>query len=891
LSLNRRDQNHLASQAQEARQRLEQKKQQQSSLQAQLLKWGEERVGLDAELARLAGSLEDQTRQIAGLEEALTTGRAQRQQMGTQLDELKAEMVEILSGKAQAHNAVLAARRQLQELSRRAERRQQEAAELAPKLAAGNQEILDLESQIQHLQGHFKSLKDKQARLRTETQEVRTGLRDMHQEWQRRDNRYRKDQSRLEALQELETRYEWYGQDVRKLLIGQRPAGSPKSSAEVLARLIEVNPSSLQAAEAVFGDLLEALVADSFDDLRLLIQELKQQQGARVHFLPLPFWQLSGSSGAFTTPPGNGHRPLIDEIGAADRVRPFLQSMLSRVFLVEDWSSALDHWVDSPFTYTFVTLDGDCLFADGRVLARSPAAGQSLLHKRQELAELERHCTELRALRATQEELVNAARKRQEALEQGLSTIEQEISTEDAALRQAEQSCLRHQNDRQKWLNKIELLTAENQRDEEDQRFHRETLELNEQQLERFNRAEGELQVQLRDLDERLATLRANLETSEKTYLQGRITLSQDQQRQQQCQQEHKRIEGLISDADRRLTDGLGQIQQAEHDIHQRQNGQIELHEQQQHLDQELRDHRQQLQQQAERQSGLKHRQAELEGRRDALKRVYRVRQHNEQQWQTELTEVTLQIDFLRRRIQEHHRVQLETWQSDGELELIAAEELSRQLEDARARLDKLGEARYGAIEEYDEQKHRQEFLEAQREDLEKTIQGLQNTIQQIQKTSRKRFLETLTAVDTRLAEVFPVLLGGGSARLQLLDEEHPLESGVELLVKLPGKRTSAMSLLSGGEKALTALALLFAISMTKPSPFLLLDEVDAPLDDVNVGRFCDLVQTLQQRSQVIIISHNQRTMEIAQHLIGITMDEPGVSRVIPLDLARHGEG
>ena len=229
---------------------------------------------------------------------------------------------------------------------------------------------------------------------------------------------------------------------------------------------------------------------------------------------------------------------------------------------------------------------------------------------------------------------------------------------------------------------------------------------------------------------------------------------------------------------------------------------------------------------------------SQLEARRDHLKQLYRVRQRNEQQWQAELSEASLQMNFLRRRILEHHRVELERWRADPDLELIPVEELVQQLEQARQRLERLGEARYTAIEEFDEQKQRLDFLESQRQDLEKTIHDLQQTIQQIQRTSRKRFLETFMAVDAQLHQIFPVLFGGGNARLQLLDEDHPLESGVELLVKLPGKRTTAMSLLSGGEKALTALALLFAISMTKPSPFLLLDEVDASLDDVQRGTF-----------------------------------------------------
>jgi chromosome segregation protein len=565
-----------------------------------------------------------------------------------------------------------------------------------------------------------------------------------------------------------------------------------------------------------------------------------------------------------------------------------LQTLLSRVFLAEDWSSALEQWLDAPFTYTLVTLDGDCLFADGRVLAGSSAAGQSILHKRREIAELEHRCLELQALCSTQEALVDTVKQGQEQLEQDLAAVEQEIQDQEKVLREAERTCLRLQSDRQKWLDKLELLTAENLRDEEDRQFHQETLETNERLQQALSLTETELQTQLSEIGGQLTALQAAVETSEKEYLQGKIALSQGQQRHQQCQKDAARLQKLISDADSRLTTCREQVRQAELTLHQSREQMTALQQQQQELDRDLSTGRQSLQQLEERHRELQSQQRELEGRRDELKRVYRVRQRDEQQWQSELTEVSLQTDFLRRRILEHHRVQLEQWQRDGELELVAQDQLRQQLEDARQRLEKLGEARYGAIEEHEEQKQRQEFLEAQREDLEKTIQDLQHTIQQIQRTSRKRFLEALASVDKSLGEVFPVLFGGGSARLQLLDEEHPLESGVELLVKLPGKRTASMSLLSGGEKALTAMALLFAISMTKPSPFLLLDEVDAPLDDVNVGRFCDLLKSLQQRSQVIIISHNQRTMEIAHQLIGITMDEPGVSRVIPLDLTQR---
>ncbi len=888
LVLNRRDQDHLAGRRQQAEQRLAQEQDRQRSLEEQQKQGETERNSLTKQLAQLDCGLRDQAEQLASLEEWLTAGRSRRQQHSTRLDELKGEMVDVLSSKAQAHNSVVAARRRLQELEHRAARRRQESTELAPKLNAADLAIGDLEDQAAELRDRLALLRETQTRLRDETQQVRTRLQTLRQDWQQLDDRYRQDHSRLKALQELDRRYEWYHQDVRKLLMEQRPKDGSKASVDVLARFLEVNPASMQAAEAVFGDLLQALVTDSFDDLQSLMGELKRHQGARAQFLPLPLWRLVEDRAGVSPDLDNGHRPLIGEIRAAESVRPLLERLLSRVFLAEDWADALDQWLAAPFTSSFVTLEGDCLFADGRVLVRSPDAGQSLLHKRHEISELEQRCAELQGRCAAQEAQLKAAQRERDDLEQRLAGTEQETRSVEETLRQTEQTCLGLQSERQKWLAKQELIGAETLRDDEERQFHQETLDTDEVLVKNLSRAEYALRGQLEELDKTLGALQAEVEAAEADYLQRKIAQSQDQQHQRQALKELERLDQQLSEAGVRLATSQEQQQLAERDLQQCEQQRKDLENQQQDLELQQRNHEQQLQQLETSHLEFKRQQTELEVRRDQLKELYRLRQRNEQKWQAELTEASLQLDFLRRRILEHHRVELERWRSDDELDLIPQEELQRQLEESRQRLEKLGEARYAAIDEFEEQKQRLDFLETQHQDLDRSIQDLQQTIQQIQRTSRKLFLETLSTVDASLHQVFPVLFGGGSARLQLLNEDHPLESGVELLVKLPGKRTAAMSLLSGGEKALTAMALLFAISMTRPSPFLLLDEVDAPLDDVNVGHFCDLLNTLQQRSQVILVSHNQRTMEIAHQLIGITMDEPGVSRVIPLILEQR---
>jgi chromosome segregation protein len=189
------------------------------------------------------------------------------------------------------------------------------------------------------------------------------------------------------------------------------------------------------------------------------------------------------------------------------------------------------------------------------------------------------------------------------------------------------------------------------------------------------------------------------------------------------------------------------------------------------------------------------------------------------------------------------------------------------------------------AWEEYETLNERAEYLLQQQTDLDSAVQDLRESIRQMNQESRRRFKETFDNVNLHFQALFPRIFGGGEARLVLTDEEDLLLSGVDIVAQPPGKKLASMNLLSGGEKALTAIAMIFAFFLNKPSPYCLLDEVDAPLDDVNVGRFNRLVQSMTEQSQFIIITHNKRTMEIGDMLYGVTMEEAGVSKVVSVDL------
>ena len=206
-----------------------------------------------------------------------------------------------------------------------------------------------------------------------------------------------------------------------------------------------------------------------------------------------------------------------------------------------------------------------------------------------------------------------------------------------------------------------------------------------------------------------------------------------------------------------------------------------------------------------------------------------------------------------------------------------------------KTKLGKIGEVNLASIEEYEDLVTRHQFLDQQFKDLNEAKEQLKKVIDRINRICSKRFKETFEQVNERFQKVFPVLFGGGEARLILIEDPENGEMGIDIVSRPPGKKLQNVSLLSGGEKALTAVSLIFSIFLVKPSPFCLLDEVDAPLDDANVYRFNDLVKEMAKRSQIIIVTHNKHTMRVNNTLYGVTMEEKGVSKMV--SKLEHAEG
>ncbi|MFB6265085.1 MAG: chromosome segregation protein SMC, partial [Bradymonadaceae bacterium] len=255
-----------------------------------------------------------------------------------------------------------------------------------------------------------------------------------------------------------------------------------------------------------------------------------------------------------------------------------------------------------------------------------------------------------------------------------------------------------------------------------------------------------------------------------------------------------------------------------------------------------------------------------------------------------ELNELAMEIEHVDETLDERFELSLDAARGVAAEVDIDGDDREERIEEIERELDDLGQVNPMAVEEYEEARERRDHLEEQKTDLEEASADLREAIDRMNRESRRRFEETFEAVDEKFQTIFPEMYGGGSAQLRLSDPDDLLSTGVEIDVELPKERVQNVSLLSRGEKAITGASLIFSIFELKPTPFAVFDEVDAPLDEANVGRYVQRIRHLSQKSQMIVVTHNRRTMEGADTLYGLTMQEQGVSKIVSVRLDEVGE-
>lgn len=830
----------------------------------------------DGEVSRLK-------EEVRRMEERSEELRRAEKGLHRDVEEGKRRYVDMVAERARLANTAQMMTKHVDDLKRRQERERRDGEERSRRLAeletrwkGLQEEIAADEEVLEDLLKRRKVALDEQVRLRMEIEERQEELAAVQGELDRKS-------ARLLSLKEFHEGYAWCGDATRTLM---KDHGDNRARVlGLVADCISVAPAYETAVEAVLGDKLQYVIVRSQEDGIEAIDYLKATAMGRSTFVPVELRRKPVG-----TPDAEhlkGAVRLLDYVTVEENFRTVAEYLLGDCLLISDLRTGLALWRRNGFRGTFVTPDGDTIGPQGILTGGSGGGnGRSLLKDKREIRELEevvrsltRSVKEITAeKKVLAEELSRwsdeAARVEAEIrrMELRLNGLRKDLERLNDECRRVQQTVATAEMNGERIEEEIKVLVLRKEEIENTLRLHegREAgldAELREMQA-KWQVLRGELDVQERSLTEirvRLATIeekrralekeRASL-AAERSALTGKINGSADERRA--LDEEAARLEKEIEENRTALAEfyRLAEVREGE------------LRE----LTVIIEGCQEKL---LEADKGIKEAKALREAAVDRRRRA-----------EVEVRELDLQMENLRQMILEKHGVDLAVL--DGAISLLSGEgieELRDRLFRERQTLDDFGEVNLLAIKEYEEKKERHDFLAAQAADLNSSLAALQRTIARINRVSRERFAETFAGVNQCFQEVFGRIFPGGKGELRLTDEGDLLETGVDIDIRIPGKRLQNITLLSGGEKSFAAIALIMAVILYKPSPFLILDEVDAALDDGNVTLFANLIKEMSNRSQVIMVTHNKRAMEAAETLYGVTMEKQGISTTVSVSL------
>ncbi len=809
-----------------------------------------------AELSR-AEAAENETREIKTREaEALSRAR-QRMASGESRREAIHESMERvereLSGSTRAHESV---RVEIDALSARLDEASREAAYTKEEAEKASREKSRLDGLLRESEAAIAALRETLVESR----------------------------SSLQAIENLDN-----GPSLERVGVGDfRSLGVEVKG--LLRDLLTVEARYEKAIEAALGaNLLGVIVPDSGSAsaaIKVLVSSGKNGRG-----LLLP--QGTRVNSAPAIPQGEGvEGDAMSFVRCPEEYRPLITALLAGVGVARDLDAAMAAWRNGPEGILWVTLDGELVYASGGIEGGAKSDVQVGLlgrkrlteelrtdagEKQSRLGELEREQASLRESLAQAEERANGAS--QKVRETELAWVERESAHK--ALKEkfaaSEDRCQALAAEREQLVGERERVETEQRGLEEDAR--RATAELEKadtrgREVEEEARRLGELvarleseagdrRVELTEAQGKASGIRAELQRVEEAISQNTARLARRIEEKDDSAIKRERLETNLTES----REEIARLKEEKSVVEKEQADRSRLVEEARARDEELANLIRELRDEA---AAIQDKLSEMAERRTTLR---------------------VQRETMIRSAREDFSIDLAETARENAGFLADYQEHANRLDMLRQRLSRMGEVNPLAAQEFDEISNEFSFLSEQQEDLETSIHDLHDTIDKLNETTRRRFLDAFEAVSNHFSDIFGRLFLGGEARMFLLDPNDPLETGVDIEVRPPGKRPGNIMLLSAGEKALTAIALLFAVFSVRPSPFCLLDEVDATLDDANVGRFREVVEELESKSQFILITHNKRTMSYASQLYGVTQKEKGVSLVVSVKMNRTGEG
>ncbi len=694
--------------------------------------------------------------------------------------------------------------------------------------------------------------------------------------------------SRLYGLENMQSNFEGFQEGVRNVMLWQKQGD--KSEYQLLSEMIEVPSQYEVAMEATLGTKLQVLVAQDSTQSLSAIEYLKNKKGGRSSFYSLS----EGGGGSVVERTDQGPAPematgavqaiLSDVVSVVEEYRSALSPMLERVAIVDSISSALDLRPKFP-KWTFVTPEGDLLSPDGVLTGgSSESADSGVLKRKREIKELSLQKEEWEGKLA----LAQVTQKKQEDQLKGvlgdLENAKKTATEQEIRVTTLQKDYERSEQELQSAQRALDRETRE--KESVDSQLQQRILKFDELQkhFQEMGEKKTTLETSVETIDEKLQSSQIGFDDLQNEVTELKVRLASKKQEADGLENQLKMVQENLRD----VTDKLSRISvENEKSSESISTNQVLMEEKRLTLDHLITEV-----------SDLARR---LSQGKDDFEIIHRVcREHEEQlsqlvsskseilttisEAQLKLEQVKMKQEYLVNQIEERYQRQLpELVEQYRNVEVDPDSE--EKLKELRQKLGRMGDVNLSAIEEFEEISGRYEFMHQQQSDLIKAKEQLGKVIDKINRICSKRFKETFELVNERFQKVFPVLFGGGEAKLVLVEDQEKGEMGIDIIAKPPGKKMQNVTLMSGGEKALTAVALIFSIFLVKPSPYCLLDEVDAPLDDANVQRFNDLVREMAKRSQIIVVTHNKYTMEINKKLYGVTMEEKGVSKMVSVSL------
>ncbi len=693
--------------------------------------------------------------------------------------------------------------------------------------------------------------------------------------------------SRLDSITELRKNLEGYRDGVRAVL-SRTDDGGRKLDGVVgtVGELFETGEEYESALGAVLGEKLQYVVVKSHEEGVDAIDYLRTAASGRSSFIPIG---VKASEETSEEPSGEGVvGPIQNFVTFDNQYSQICKHLLGEVVLVEDLKRALSLWESGSYNHTFVTKDGCVVDPSGVVTGGSEGGVEEQLvaQKRRE-RELTEELSTLKGELTQAEGDSNNFRERVTSMERRVEQLGRDVHNEDLKLVGQERDLERLHDEMQRFEQESdklsvetaalteELTEVESERDESKERLGVAT--------EEQEHAKTKLGSTRQELDQ----LSQVLTGREKELVELKVDLAQAEERVSSVSRE---LDGMVRDKASTVTS----ITKRMSDINIA-NQRVVI------LNRDVDNLRSNLDMAISASAKLEQTQRELRERyegestslRDRELEIRDIRKKHDEALATfhgveiKLTEHNGKVQYMIDGIRERYHLDLASIENEYAKDDLDVEAEEAEVTTLKERIEKIGSVNVDAIDEYKELSERNEFIARQHEDLTASLDNLSKAIAKINRTSRQRFRRAFESVDAQFQELFPKLFKGGKARLMLTDEENILETGIEIIAQPPGKKLQSITLLSGGEKALTAVALIFSIFLIKPSPFCLLDEVDAPLDDANIDRFNELIRSMTPHSQFILITHNKRTMELADLLYGVTMEEAGVSKMVSVRLGQ----